>query len=475
ALALIEEECNRFRPTKNYLAHLPTPKFDEFETEVMKNEFERIQNRQPMEMLNMKRYDLNPPPAGKMTDVGAWQEAVINSQAQLEHQALRVANMDLMAEYGAEAWKVYNEILQRMLNQAQSQLNLVRKEIQEVNFDRKQKQMAAGEKLKKLEEREKFLATGLRVLLYFLKLTVTILERLEEQLRNETYECMICCEKIRRRDFIWSCQQCFHVFHLKCVKKWAKSSTTNNENASETPNLGWRCPACQNINRNAENLESFCFCLREILIYQNKGASSFRTPHSCGKMCKRSRESITGCPHPCPLLCHPGPCPPCPKIVEKFCVCGSSSKHVRCGTEDFKCKKKCEEILNCEVHICTLICHNGQCPNCDQTVETICHCGKNSRTDPCSFETPKFACGEPCGKRLSCGNHFCSQICHAGACPTCFFSPQVTKTCPCGKKDLQSLSDIRRQSCLDQWLTCGELCGKILRCGPEGDEIILEF
>lgn len=55
----------------------------------MKNEFERIQNRQPMEMLNMKRYDLPPPPVGKMTDVTAWMEAVANSQAQLEHQATR--------------------------------------------------------------------------------------------------------------------------------------------------------------------------------------------------------------------------------------------------------------------------------------------------------------------------------------------------------------------------------------------------
>lgn len=55
----------------------------------MKTEFERIHNRQPMEMLSMKRYELPGPAAGKLTDVGAWQEAVANSQAQLEHQATR--------------------------------------------------------------------------------------------------------------------------------------------------------------------------------------------------------------------------------------------------------------------------------------------------------------------------------------------------------------------------------------------------
>lgn len=58
-----------------------------------------------------------------------------------------------MSDFGGEAWKAYNDILQRMLNQSQSQLNLLRREIQEINYDRKQKQTVAGEKLKKLEER----------------------------------------------------------------------------------------------------------------------------------------------------------------------------------------------------------------------------------------------------------------------------------------------------------------------------------
>ncbi len=60
-----------------------------FQTEIMKAEFERLQARLPMDMLSMKRYELPQPPAGKMTDVSAWNECVENSQAQLEHQALR--------------------------------------------------------------------------------------------------------------------------------------------------------------------------------------------------------------------------------------------------------------------------------------------------------------------------------------------------------------------------------------------------
>lgn len=43
-----------------------------------------------MDTLSMKRYELPPPPAGKMTDIAAWNECVENSLAQLEHQATRL-------------------------------------------------------------------------------------------------------------------------------------------------------------------------------------------------------------------------------------------------------------------------------------------------------------------------------------------------------------------------------------------------
>lgn len=70
------------------LMYLNFPKLF-FKTEIMRSEFERMQQRQPMDVLSMKRYELPPPPAGKMTDIAAWTECVENSMAQLEHQATR--------------------------------------------------------------------------------------------------------------------------------------------------------------------------------------------------------------------------------------------------------------------------------------------------------------------------------------------------------------------------------------------------
>ena len=82
ANALLTEEMRRYRPTKNYLENFPTlagPISTKFETEIMRTEFNRLANRLPMELLSMKRYELPPPPSGKMGDLRAWQEAIENA------------------------------------------------------------------------------------------------------------------------------------------------------------------------------------------------------------------------------------------------------------------------------------------------------------------------------------------------------------------------------------------------------------
>ena len=44
--ALVNEETRGYRPTKNYLDHLPVLNWSNFETEMMKTEFERMQDRE---------------------------------------------------------------------------------------------------------------------------------------------------------------------------------------------------------------------------------------------------------------------------------------------------------------------------------------------------------------------------------------------------------------------------------------------
>lgn len=148
---MVEEECRRYRPTKNYLDHLPQLNTSLFETKMMSYEFERIQNRQPMETLSMKRYELPPPSSGKLSEVSAWQESIENSMAQLEHQWVRAMNLELMLEYGIESWKAYLEVFTALQAKAYNELQALKKQIQDVNWQRKLAQTNAGEKLKTLE------------------------------------------------------------------------------------------------------------------------------------------------------------------------------------------------------------------------------------------------------------------------------------------------------------------------------------
>lgn len=54
-------------------------------------------------------------------------------------------------------------------------------------------------------------------------------ERLAEQLTRGLLECLVCCDRVRQHDPVWSCTNCYHVLHLKCIKKWAKSSKSGRQ------------------------------------------------------------------------------------------------------------------------------------------------------------------------------------------------------------------------------------------------------
>ncbi len=46
--------------------------------------------------------------------------------------------------------------------------------------------------------------------------------KLAADLLAGSYECMVCYEKVGREVAVWSCRVCFAVFHLHCIKQWAK-------------------------------------------------------------------------------------------------------------------------------------------------------------------------------------------------------------------------------------------------------------
>ncbi|XP_026732393.1 pre-mRNA-splicing factor SPF27 [Trichoplusia ni] len=153
ALAMVEEECRRYRPTKNYLEHAGPELSTAFETPALQREMERVQQRLPMEPLSMKRYELPPPPAGRLSEPTAWSESVDNSHAQLSHQAIRVLNLELQLQYGTEAWRSYLNTLQNLVTRSQNVHSQLRKQIASVNWERKRSQTASGARLRALRRR----------------------------------------------------------------------------------------------------------------------------------------------------------------------------------------------------------------------------------------------------------------------------------------------------------------------------------
>ncbi|XP_065053549.1 transcriptional repressor NF-X1-like [Rhopilema esculentum] len=291
-----------------------------------------------------------------------------------------------------------------------------------------------------------------------------------EQLVEESYECMVCCEYLRSSQPSWCCQNCYHIFHLNCIKQWVKSSVATSAGDVN----GWRCPGCQNVTEKMPtNYICFCGKLKNPEWNPRHGI----IPHSCGEVCKKQRTSPP-CKHLCNELCHPGPCPSCPVMVPKECPCGKTKTKMRCGQSvTLNCKNICNKTLNCGIHRCLQQCHEGPCSVCEVTEEQYCYCGQENRQRKCGGDKSgtmtdktgktKYSCKNTCSRTLDCGNHSCSQICHPGSCDSCIFLPKNVEFCPCKQTRITDLlqPDEMRKSCLDSIPCCKNFCGKKLQCG----------
>ncbi|KAL4428037.1 hypothetical protein ABPG75_002126 [Micractinium tetrahymenae] len=291
-------------------------------------------------------------------------------------------------------------------------------------------------------------------------------ERVKEHLLSaagEAAACMICLENIRPQDPVWSCQDgCFAVMHLPCIQSWARRALAAAQ-AKPAPHpmvdpagaaaaaargpAAWGCPKCRQ-DYTAVPSGYTCWCGK----VPDPEWNPWNAAHSCGELCDKPAP---GCGHPCVLLCHPGPCPPCPRVVSASCFCGAVVTDKRCGRHEFSCGGICGAVLPCG-HACPAICHDGECPPCALVSTVPCRCGAEAQQLPCS-QQGVFQCTRVCGKPLDCGRHGCEQVCHAGKCSPCALAGP--KACPCGKKLLP------HAACDVVVPPCGETCGKLLSCG----------
>ncbi|ESQ33711.1 hypothetical protein EUTSA_v10006632mg [Eutrema salsugineum] len=306
-----------------------------------------------------------------------------------------------------------------------------------------------------------------------------LVQEIQDKLMKSSIECMICYDMVRRSANIWSCSSCYSIFHLECIKKWARAPTSIDLLADKNQGSNWRCPGCQSVQlTSSKEIMYRCFCGKR----KDPPSDPYLTPHSCGDPCRKplEKEFATGemakgnnCPHVCVLQCHPGPCPPCKAFVPpRSCPCGKKMIWTRCSERksDLTCEQSCGKLLNCGRHQCERACHIGECDPCQVPVNASCFCKKTIENVLCGDMNVKgevkaedgvFSCNLNCEKDLECGNHSCPEVCHPGPCGDCDFRPSRIKTCYCGKTGLQE----ERWSCLDPIPSCSNICSKRLPCG----------
>eukprot|EP01103_Thecamoeba_quadrilineata_P019635 TRINITY_DN8039_c0_g1_i1.p1 TRINITY_DN8039_c0_g1~~TRINITY_DN8039_c0_g1_i1.p1 ORF type:complete len:236 (-),score=52.22 TRINITY_DN8039_c0_g1_i1:101-808(-) len=147
---LLEEEMRSFQPP-DYLAQYPSlpPLFDG--TTYAKLELERLSRNEKMKPLDQTRYLLPGPRPNKKTDVKSWENALTNAQSQLEHQYLRLINLELLNNYGANTWHIHNESLKKIRDRASKMLTSYRNQIDDINRKRRSEQVVAGKKIHQLQ------------------------------------------------------------------------------------------------------------------------------------------------------------------------------------------------------------------------------------------------------------------------------------------------------------------------------------
>lgn len=137
----------------DYLDELPPmPPSQLHDSELVRLELERVARGEALAAMDLERYNLNPPGSSQSSDPAAWQAALDNAHAQLEHQLNRLLNLELLVKYGPVTWRAHNEAVASYVSRLEGEVAAARGAIDELNRERKLQQTAAGRELATLQE-----------------------------------------------------------------------------------------------------------------------------------------------------------------------------------------------------------------------------------------------------------------------------------------------------------------------------------
>eukprot|EP00271_Cylindrocystis_brebissonii_P004975 TRINITY_DN16932_c0_g1_i1.p1 TRINITY_DN16932_c0_g1~~TRINITY_DN16932_c0_g1_i1.p1 ORF type:complete len:249 (+),score=53.32 TRINITY_DN16932_c0_g1_i1:194-940(+) len=150
---LIQEEMKRGtkRPSDFFKSLPPAPVLSLEGHPMLEKESQRVQAGKPPTLLDTSRHGLEPPPSTKLGDPSAWRQAVENAQAQLQHQALKLENLQLMLQFGASTHRMHHQHLEAFEARLRSIIASTQQQIEDLNRDRKLNQQAAASELGRLD------------------------------------------------------------------------------------------------------------------------------------------------------------------------------------------------------------------------------------------------------------------------------------------------------------------------------------
>ncbi|KAJ2449777.1 hypothetical protein EV183_004693 [Coemansia sp. RSA 2336] len=146
-LGLIQEEMKQMT-----LPAVPksTPMFRS--SEILRKEYERVRSGKALPAFDKDRYNKLVGPDNEH-DEEAWKQAADNAASQLEHQEIRAENLELLQNFGANAWKLSNYQKEQLVQGIEAAAKRYREEGTHINKARKYEQTEAGVRLQSLEER----------------------------------------------------------------------------------------------------------------------------------------------------------------------------------------------------------------------------------------------------------------------------------------------------------------------------------
>ena len=100
----------------------------------------------------------------------------------------------------------------------------------------------------------------------------------EKIARGVPCTCVVCLEKVRSKDSIWQCDQCFCLLHLPCTQQWARSCYSE-DSGEGTEKIYWACPKCRMLYPRDDIPRQYrCFCGK----VENPPPDPWIYPHSVG-------------------------------------------------------------------------------------------------------------------------------------------------------------------------------------------------